>query len=376
MNKAILGTLFLFGLLLLSGCINPDNQDTITQNNSEEVIVETTNTSTLQNNSSEGEEPDWFSKAIEEQNYQYCLKLEGTDQEECFEELSPYSIPACLEVKDQDIKRNCIWQIVNKTKNISYCDYLQYPESAECINQLTDKCEELEGEEKNTCLAIERNSISYCETDECRFKYAVEKENQVACEEIEKEPIELACNIELGSNESCDDLNRSDADLCYYYRAMAENRTDLCQNTEAKIQYNCYLYFAEERDNPRICSNLNLLYRWECMTQYALDTGNLSGCEEIDELADNSRDNCFNQYANKYQRPSVCNGIANLRYKKNCYAGLINKDIGLSYEECSNIVYGAWRDNCFTHLAKLKNNKIYCKYITGGAEELCYSQFE
>jgi hypothetical protein len=132
--------------------------------------------------------------------------------------------------------------------------------------------------------------------------------------------------------------------------------------------------------NLSICDegDIGLNELWACYRNYSLITGNLSGCQNIDELAITNQFQCVFEYAKKYGDPSACDLIESLSSRSTCYEGsIIYSNQNLDWHHCSNVTNFIWQNKCYTEGAKITNNISICDYPSETyARESCRTSFE
>jgi len=319
--------------------------------------------------------------ALNESDEELCeYILDDEKRQLCYEELSLYSLEACMEVEDYSVLKVCSIEHAKKMDSVEPCSFLNETDEKECILEV-DPCYYMEESERRLCRAMAKENYSYCEGDvDCIFEYAEKTGTWDVCNELEKLYMQYACVSMAKGSEVCTEIPAgSTKELCLLEYAKRSNQSGVCEYIkETDVNsYDCFLYFAIKTGKWKFCNSLILDYRWSCLTNYSLVTGDIEGCKGIEKQAPISRKNCFSQYAIEYHNPSICEYIDDATVKYRCYyTSILLEGAVIAPENCEDVAADQWRNKCYTNSAISNGDESICENIETAAErDLCLSNF-
>ncbi len=308
-----------------------------------------------------------YQKALMNESADECKKIEnGTLMDICYEEISDVSLAACLEVRDQSKKDFCVTSFAVSKNDIELCDVLD--SARQSCREAVDSC--IGDDDEALCRALKDEDPSKCQSDtNCLLNYSMQKQNSSSCSLIQNPVIATGCESAIKKTDKCDALSlQSQRDYCYQIYAQYSDDylvcTQISDNSDYKV--NCLSMFAASEGNYSICTKgmLQLDDRWACYTNYSLATGDISGCEAIDELATTNRFKCTFEYAKKYGDPSACQVIVSLPSRDTCYQGtIIYSNDNLDGQYCKEVTDFNWRNKCYNEAAKISDDVTLCDEI-------------
>ena len=309
-----------------------------------------------------------------------CKKIENSSlTEECFEQLADVSLPACLEVSDQEKKKFCVIAFAVSNDDINLCDLLD--EGREECRKHVDEC--IGADDENLCRAMQKSDPKLCKYDtECLMNYSLTKNDEDGCELMQNPVLSKACESAVKGTDACYDLKlQSERDYCYQVYAVSTNDFTFCKaiNKNSIYYLNCLSTFAANEMDLDLCTDdsLELDDLWKCYTNYSMLSGDVSGCEAIHPLATTNRFNCAFTFAKQYGDPSACQVIQSLPSRDTCYQGVIiytNENLDPRY--CGDVVDFNWRNKCYNEAAKLHDDVSICDEIEESyARNACISAY-
>jgi len=305
-----------------------------------------------------------FDLAILNESVDECELISNeTLLQDCYEQLSDVSLAACLEVLDPDKKAFCTTAFALNNDEIDLCDLLS--EGRDSCKEAIDPC--FSSTNEPLCRALDEEDPSYCMYDsDCLLDYSMIKQDASACKVIQNPVVAAGCESAIKKTDKCDDLDlQSERDYCYEVYAIYSDDYKVCTSITQDTSYrlNCLSLFAVSEGNYSICveGGLNLDYRWACFTNYSLLAHDLSGCEEIHELASSNKFNCVFEYAKKFGEPDACELISSLPTRDTCYQGaIIYSAENLQPDHCDDISDFNWRNKCYNEAAKKYDDVSIC----------------
>ena len=308
--------------------------------------------------------------AISSGNSSYCLNVSRTSGDECWRMFSNDEINACLRINEYSLKKSCISYFATTSKNLSLCNLLSGADAANCIDEISPPCMDVNGTAREVCLAMRYNNTKYCSNEACLLEFAKASRDSSVCSGIKNEAENGACRSLVDNKDYCHlFLGSYTKDYCY--QLMAQNLHDFsyCRKTTTPLyEYNCYLSAAIELKKPEYCKNTDIEYIWDCYKNYSLALHDMNGCISIDNYASNSKDGCFYEYAKKFEEPNACNYLSTIYMKTNCYADLIIGGTELTVAKCNAVQNPTWKDKCFSRAAYLQKDVSICSKIAGDDE--------
>ncbi|MFH2106413.1 MAG: hypothetical protein ABII22_04080 [Candidatus Micrarchaeota archaeon] len=317
--------------------------------------------------------------AIAQSDVEECSRLNDTNKEICYKALSGKVLEACALVSEYEVKKSCIYKLAKEGSSIEPCNNLENGDRRECILSI-DPCFYGEAEPKNTCMALDKKDYRYCEGNEdCIFEYISKYKSSEACDEMEDASKVGACKSIVEDKDVCKEITTvSKRDYCYQMYATKTNENYLCGKISApgnQFAYDCYYYFAVNDNNPKICANIDIdeNRRWNCYANYALETNNIEGCNLIDQTyAQISRNNCYFDVAKKYTKPEICENLASVPHKIQCYEATIIRQDVKEVSDCDGVAADDWRNQCYTSVARTQKDPSICNKIETFAErDMC-----
>lgn len=309
--------------------------------------------------------------AIRNSDSGFCKNVSNARWDECWLIFSNAELPACLELRNYALKKECVDDFAVFRKNATLCGALEEVDKTACEEEVNPPCMNIsKGLERELCLAYRNNNSDYCASSECLLIYAKGRNDPSVCEALASETEKTACLSVLEGSNRCSQLSGVAADYCYSILAQYSNDFTYCGLIQSGIhKYDCYLSAAIEEKNKTYCEKSDLEYRWDCYTNYSLETGDLDGCLAIDEqYATGSRDGCIGDYAETFGAPAACDYLSNIYMRTNCYGNIILGNYTMTVEKCSAISQADWKDKCFTRAASDVGDATICSYILGDYE--------
>lgn len=322
-------------------------------------------------------------RAVRDKNLSECQQiLAEAIRQECYGQLSNYSLDACKALSDVIKRKSCVTMFAIANKDIMLCDLLVQGKD-ECMLAVDPCYNATENAEKALCNALQSSNPSLCGSDSmCLLNYSFIKKNSSSCSLIQNAVVSTACISAVGYTDKCSDLPKgAEQDYCYELFAVYTDDYLTCTQITPNSVYalNCYSFFAATLHNLSICDrdDLGLNEKWSCYTNYSLNTGDLSGCEKIHKLATTSRFWCAFEYAKKYGNPAACEIISELGSRSTCYQGaIIYSNQNLDWQYCDDITNFNWMNKCYTESAKLYNDVSICERISDYySRESCKSSY-
>jgi hypothetical protein len=324
-----------------------------------------------------------YNMAIDDQNASACgMIINTTQQQDCYYQLSDISLEACLSLEDISRKEDCVTAFAVAGSNISLCDTLG-DEATEC-RYAVDPC--LLDENPDLCRALANDDYDECDLDtDCLLSYSAEKKDSEPCALLQNPVVSTACVSAATRNDKCYTLGKqAEQDYCYQLYATYTDNYIICTEITKDTVYalDCYSIFSAKMGDLSLCDwgNFNLNNKWSCYTNYSLLSGDISGCQNIHELATTNRFNCAFSFAIKYGNVTACQVIESLPKRSTCYQGaIIYQNENLDWRSCAGVTDFNWRNKCYTEAAKKYNDPSLCQYIDGSypkEEEACGTAYE
>ncbi len=309
--------------------------------------------------------------ALVKSNSSYCMNVSAANSDRCWEMFADYEFDACTSLMNYSMRKGCLNGFALAQKNESICWMLQAADVDACRDAVSPPCANIsEGAEKELCLALRYGNYSYCASAACTLAYANVTGDEGACAALASEPEEAACRSIASKGNRCSGLRTSDREYCYLLLAKYTNDYGYCDEIESDyFNASCYYAAAIYYKDYTYCEKDTLDYIWDCYRNYSLETGDLSACYEIDSYAEGNFNSCLNNYASKYEDPSVCNGLTTIYMRTNCYAGIILSSQNLTLEKCSGVANPDWKDKCYSYYVKSGGDPSACGYIENSAEK-------
>jgi hypothetical protein len=319
-------------------------------------------------------------RAVQNKNFSDCqgISAEALEQD-CYGQLSDVSLDACKALSDQAKRKACVTAFAVADDDIALCELLS--EGKDECRLAADPC--YNAEDKTMCNVLRDNNPSLCGINStCLLNYSVTKKNSTSCSLIQNTVAATACLSAVQYTDKCSDLSmQAEKDYCYQLFAVYANDYLTCTQITTNSAYalECYSVFAARLHNLSVCDRggFGLNERWACYTNYSLATGDLSGCEEIDELATTNQFRCSFEYAKKYGNPAACQIIGSLASRSTCYEGaIIYSNQNLDWHFCDDVTSFDWRNKCYTESAKLYDDVSLCDNIAEDfAKESCRNSY-
>lgn len=321
-----------------------------------------------------------YSQGVSQKNLSACHQISSAPvQQSCYEQLSSSSIEACRLVADEGKKNSCVTAFAVSERDMTICDLLD-AEGMEACRNAVDPC----FGKDDLCRALQSSDPSRCGTNStCILDYSTTKKDAASCSLIQNNVLLAACLSIVQDSDKCDDLAKdAEKDYCYQLFAIYTDDYLTCTQITYDTVYavDCFSAFAVSMQNLSICDNdrLGLDNKWACYTNYALGSGDLSGCQNIHELATTNRFKCSFEYAKKYGNPAACQVIKNLPSRDTCYQGaIIYSNENLNWLYCDDVINFEWMNKCYTEAAKLYDDVTICEKIEADfAEEACVIAYD
>lgn len=323
---------------------------------------------------------EWMQKALNEQDAYLCLRVSIEKQDQCLLPLSNLSLQNCMMLSNYDYEKECLLHHAQTQQDMTICDLMRGEDVQECIQSMAPPCTfEPDEVSKGRCLAFLNNDYASCRDDSCFFDFGTQNRNLSACERVQDAVKRAACEGVVNMENPCNQFESSNRDLCYYMMALGKNSSHDCYNINSEknseLSYQCFEHFALAGDNKGLCSALGLLKRWDCYKSYAIQKHDISACEAIDYRAEVNWNQCFDDFARTFFQASACNQIQASVAQTNCYAYVVMAATHLEMWDCNAVMEKEWKDRCFTSMADLDNDAIYCNYVEDAAiKEICLSK--
>lgn len=371
--------LALAGLMLMLGCLgNAENPAPGQERPEITVISAGAGGSATAEPATTDEE--WMRRALEGQDAYLCLRVSIERQDECILPLSNLSLQNCMMLSNYAYEKECLWHHAQAQQDMTICDMMRGDDVQECIRALAPPCTfEPDEASKGRCLAFLNNDYEYCRDDQCFFDFGTQHMNASACGMVQDAVKRAACEGVVERENPCNQFESSNRDLCYYMMALGKNSSHDCYNINSEknseMAYDCFTHFALASSNKDLCSALGLLKRWDCYRYYSLQKHDISACEAIDQRAEYNWNMCFDEFARAFFQASACNKIKAGTAKTNCYAYVVMAAPHLEMWDCDNVGEREWRDRCFTSMAELEGDAVYCNYVQDAAiRQICLSK--
>jgi len=289
---------------------------------------------------------DWVALALQTGNASYCAN--ATKPQYCYQLLMKVDPLACIRLNDTILRDECAIFWAKKTNNESFCQYVSSKKVKECLAYFHKPC--ANASDKNLCLAHYYSNRSYCQDDNCFFKYAIEKNDSSICEDIRLFGLRYACLSIVGKQDKCKELEGDfSRDYCYWIYARTTKFYNTCYKvTTDMYKTKCFTDWALEDGYVQACEEVPLLERWDCYTSYALVHHDPKGCEAISEFAGGSKNNCFYKLAMNMSNPCLCNNITNAGMRKICYGEVIFSEKHIDDANCECLPRD-WKEACKRH---------------------------
>ncbi len=293
---------------------------------------------------------DYFALAKKTHHVQYCLKVNASDREACFEYLIPYNQSTCAHVSNPDLRKKCVLLWVKRTNNTKLCSILPPTARQQCYEEV-DPC--ATAKDRNLCEALLYHNYHKCGGDEsCLFQYAWKKHDVKACDSFDLISERRGCLSLATDDDMCSNLTGALADLCYLIYANYSQEYVFCHNVNgSRYAFLCFRAWAIHDQDPSHCADVPLLERWDCYTDYALATKDWHGCNDISTFASGSRNGCFYNLAVETRNPCLCMNITdNIGAKLKCYSTIIfsndtNQTMPLFSKNCYCLPT-SWKEAC------------------------------
>ncbi len=377
------GTYFvlaLVGLMLIFGCLDRTETPAPGQEGPEITVISAGAGGSGGTSPPATTDEGWMQKALEEQDAYLCLRVSIEKQDECLLPLSNLSLQNCMMLGNYEYEKGCLWHHAQAQQDMTICDLMRGDDVQECVRSLAPPCTfEPDEASKSRCLAFLNGDYRLCKDDLCFFDFGTQYGNLSSCGMVQDAVRRAACEGVVNRENPCGQFESSNRDLCYYMMALGKNSVHDCYSIDgeknSEMAYECFTHFALANSNKDLCSALGLLKRWDCYRDYSLEKNDITACEAIDPRAEYNRDLCFDYYAREYFQASACNHIKSGVAKTNCYAYVVMAAPDLEMWDCSNVEEREWRDRCFTSMAELGGDAVYCNYVHDSAiREICLSK--
>ncbi len=299
-------------------------------------------------NNSTNTDPYLMEKA---KNISDCLKIKNESiKDKCL--LKFNTLAAFLNLSNKSLREEKIFNYAIEQKNESICAFLENIEKIkECENTILPPC--LNSSDIDLCLAKYYDNKSKCIDDDCLFKFAMYKNNSSICDAINNSVLKASCTGLIIGRDTCYDLNNNtfEEDYCYQILATLSKNFGYCGNIKNDpYRYDCYVNYSITEHDPYQCEHVDLLKKWKCYSLYSNLTGDIRGCDAINEFAEGSKNKCYFDYAVKYGDPGVCSEITRFSIRESCYADVVlfKKEM-LTEEKCNKIIDESWKDKCLEY---------------------------
>ncbi len=306
---------------------------------------------------------------------QTCEKIaDSSIKQSCYTQFVNYSVSACTNIYDYSIRSVCVRKFALETNSVELCKKLNIADVRSCID-LVAPCYYKTGDEFRACFAVSSKDYALCGSDEnCLINFAQNFKNNSACDVISNSASQGLCNSLAAGTDLCGNLSVvANQDYCRELYAKKINDVSICQYTSKGSTYelNCYAYFAISTKNKNLCQKVDLLNKWNCYQNYSWVSGDITGCDSIEEGSVLSRSLCYVQYAKIFGNPSTCEIISNIGSKPACYLGAMDNNPNLKPENCAGMKLDSWKVRCYLNSAILYNDTNIClKYLNESADKI------
>lgn len=316
-----------------------------------------------------------FAKITSEGNVSQCNDL-VQNKSDCFEFFSQKDLESCVQISDQTILKECIIHYALEKNDLTLCNNLDGDSKDTCISFI-DSCYFKKGDDRALCYALSKNDYNYCAQNvQCIYDYAKSSNREDGCSVLSDPTQVLVCNSLATKSDKCKDaLNPSSVNYCYSEWAIQKDDSFYCGMITQKASIpaeDCYSHFAVKEKDPAYCEKVDIVnnFRWSCLTDYAIETGEVAGCEAIEEYVTVSKTNCYLKLAKAINDPRICEYLDDVSAKNQCYVANINirTDL-LTPEKCSGVRSDTWRNRCYLEAGKNANDSTVCNAITSQAEK-------
>jgi len=312
-----------------------------------------------------------------EMNPQICQNVYSIEQmDECYSIFAGTDLAICKKITNADRKWECLFANAKREKSDEICKLIENDaKRAECLKVVVPPCMLIMDENaRGLCLALEKNDYSLCTSDWCLAEYARVKQTDTPCGGIKLEYYRYACAAIAKDDISiCKQAKQTPVqDACIENVSKATNMPSYCGLGTPGTSYtnNCYLYFAVKNNDPTYCRKPAAEeQRDQCYTDFANRTANISVCPKI--INSLNRIVCYRIAAIGNRMPSLCNGMGIEFNMRDCYAAsILYIDAGPLASDCQNVAIVDWKNKCYLRAAIKANNGTLCSFVGEGPDKL------
>lgn len=301
--------------------------------------------------------------------------------DECYSLFASGDLEACKSISDADMRAGCLSQNALRVKDQEICNLIDNAASrAECLKQVVPPCTiGLSQEERELCLALEKNDYTLCLSDECLRAFAEEKKVSEACIPIKGEADRFACVAIVRANPSeCKQSSLASVqDLCLQKASIALGDLASCSLATPGSTYrnDCYTSFAISQKDDSICKKSTPEdSRDLCYASFSLETANTTACAKISSSI--NRVGCYYFASAKNRMPSLCNPLQNEAQRNDCYGKGMFIPEGPLAADCMQVSSQEWKDKCLRIAATKAYDRTLCEpIITDYEKKACEDLF-
>ncbi|MFH1522780.1 MAG: hypothetical protein ABIE43_03090 [Patescibacteria group bacterium] len=205
----------------------------------------------------------YYCLAVVNQDAKYCQNFDMPNQKKLCQGMAARDISYCREIQEPAPRKMCFYDLASLTENINFCDEAEDKEhcyfnlvanfywARESAKIKTEYCNKFSSQsiDKNTCLALKENDISFC------------KEN-VACITFFKQDLSF-----------CENIKAEDKIKCIRDRAMIAGDSAICEKaTDPEVRDECYFGYVSHFDaDVSLCEKVkNKQFKNMCYTGGAI----------------------------------------------------------------------------------------------------------
>ncbi|MCX8198173.1 MAG: hypothetical protein N3F07_03200 [Candidatus Micrarchaeota archaeon] len=305
-----------------------------------------------------------------------CKRIYSIDRRDlCYAQFAEADLEACRKIHDAGKRADCLVKNAVRQKDDGICKEIGNDDArAECLRKVVPPCMLILNEdERDLCLALEKNDYTRCKSDFCFEGYAKNRSFAEACARISKPAEKFKCIALVEKSFFACRLSEQEAvrDSCIEEASKELDQQSGCDFATPGSKYanNCYLHFAVKNNDPAICRKI-LQERdqdW-CYSRFASLKANATSCARVIESL--NRISCYRNAAIENRMPSLCNGLGNSAWMRDCYAAsILYIDAGPVPSDCKSVESNEWKNKCYLRAAIKSNNGTYCSFIEEGAAD-------
>ena len=305
-----------------------------------------------------------------------CVNIYSVEKlDECYGYFAAEDLEACKKISSPEKRAACLTQNAARQKSEELCNLIDNDElRAACLKQVVPPCMLiLDIDQRSLCFALEKNDSTKCSTDTCLAGYAKNRSDVAACARLEGQVDRFECIAVVQKNvASCKLANQAALrDSCAEKASEELNDLQGCDIATPGSDYanRCYLYFAVKQNDSTVCRKpLQEEQRDSCYSDFATKTANATVCLRVIETL--NRISCYRHAAIENRMPSLCNGLGNDAWMRDCYAAsILYIDAGPVPSDCPEVLTLDWKNKCYLRAAIKSNNGTYCSFIGEGPDK-------